>query len=556
VAKRKIFTKVSSKPSTIVHSKDASNRVVIPLEVIPPAVTTVSFPHRDNASSREKVEFGKWYGIGIDAITYVCQRQIERFLATHDGDRSSNTVTAYCSNGLAYFLPFCALEATTLGRPLEIRDIDRSLISRYLDHLASTDLAFNAQRCCYKNAKSVLVALGRRGIVQIETRGEDATFPRNPFPHSHRKSKGEKPLPTAQRKAVAQAAKTAVMPLLHEATGTTSELLGYALLIIALHTGRNTTPLLELKVDCLRPHPKENVKLLVLHKRRGSSAQRVPVRAERTVEDSPTVWTGVVRLIERVKELTHALRNEAPEHLKDRLWLFRAQMASFSTKQGQVVVLSPRTLAEAIRKLVVDHDLKDANGKPLRLNVSILRQTFANRMFELLDGDLVATASATGNSPAIAGQHYMKPGENAEKQWKFMGKAMHEELLTGTLRATEKTPTGRCSDSKDGQFAPKNGATCMNFLDCLRCRNYVVTGDDLYRLFSFYWLVVRERDRVDKRKWQRTYAHIVRMIDRDVVQRGLELKAFRPKQVADARERAKTNPHPFWECPSALEHIQ
>lgn len=212
-------------------------------------------------------------------------------------------------------------------------------------------------------------------------------------------------------------------------------------------------------------------------------------------------------------------------------------------------------MADAIERLVANHDLKDANGNPLRINVSILRQTFANRMFELLDGDMVATASATGNTPSVAGRHYMKPGENAEKNWKFMGNVLQEELLSGQLRATEKTPAGGCTDSKNGQFAPKSGATCMNFLDCLRCRNYVVTGEDLYRLFSFYWLIVRERDRVEKRKWQRTYAHIVRLIDRDVIDRGLELNIFRRKQVADARERARVDPHPFWASPVLLEAI-
>lgn len=556
MAKRKIFLKSPSKLTTIVSSMNDASRVIIPLEVIPPPVTTVIFPNRDNSGSRDKFEFGAWYGIGIDAITYICQRQIERFLSTHDGDLSPNTVATYCANGLAKFLPYCALESLSLGRPLDIKDIDRSFISRYQDHLASTELAFNSQRCCYKNVKSVLIALGKRGIINIVTTGDETTFPRNPYPNSHRKSKGEKPLPLSQRKAVAQAVKTAVTPLFHESATTTSELLGYALLIIALHTGRNTTPLLELSVDCLRSHPKNNVKLLVLQKRRGSSAQKVPVRESRTMDDSSTVWTGVVRLIERIKELTQELRSEAPDHLNDRLWLYRSQVTFHSTMKGQVISLSPSTLANAIQKLVDDYGLKDADGNPLRLNVSILRQTFANRLFELLDGDLVATANAMGNSPQVAGQHYMKPGYDAEKQWNFMGKALEGELLTGTLHSSEKTPSGRCTDTKNGQFAPKNGSTCMNFLDCLRCRNYVVTGDDLYRLFSFYWLVVRERDRIDKRKWQRAYAHIIRLIDRDVIQHGLNIKAFRPKQVSEARELAKTKPHQFWACPSALDHIQ
>ena len=556
MGKRKVFLKLDSSTSKIEHDRDTTGRVVIPLDVIPPVVTEVRFTKRDNARSRERFDLKRWYGIGIDQITYVCQRQIERFLETNDGDRSTTTIAAYCENGLRYFLTYCSLVAEAKGRSLALTDIDRELIDGYLLHLKGTDVSSQSQRCRYKNAKSVLVALGRRGVIQIVQRGDDATFPRNPFPNSSRKSQGERPLTTGQRKAFAQAVKSALLPLLHEVKEPTSELLGYALLVIALHTGRNTTPLLEMTVDCLRPHPKENVKLLVLHKRRGSNSQRVPVRADRKVESMPTVWTGVVRIIERVKELTQEFRADAAPHLKSRLWIYRAKRDAKTTKKGQVIVLSGGTLALAIEKLVANYGLKDASGSPLRINVSILRQTFANRMFELLGGDLIATAHASGHSPSVAGKHYMKPGENAEKQWKFMGAAMQEELQTGTLRATEKTPAGRCTDSKQGQFAPKNGATCMNFMDCLRCRNYVVTGDDLYRLFSFYWLIVRERHRVDKRKWKRGYAHIIRMIDRDVVERGIELKVFQHRQVSDARARARAEPHPFWATPDALEAMR
>jgi len=128
-----------------------------------------------------------------------------------------------------------------------------------------------------------------------------------------------------------------------------------------------------------------------------------------------------------------------------------------------------------------------------------------------------------------------------------MGMCLVQELLSGTLGATERTPVGRCSDNKHGEFAPKHaGAMCQSFMNCLRCRNYVVTGDDLWRLFSFYWRVLNERGRVSKRRWERHLAHIPRVIDRDVVQDGLVRKVFTKEQVDAARERARREPHPFW----------
>jgi hypothetical protein len=180
-----------------------------------------------------------------------------------------------------------------------------------------------------------------------------------------------------------------------------------------------------------------------------------------------------------------------------------------------------------------------------------------NRVNEILDGDVVATAAAAGNQPQITETHYLRPGSEAQRNWLFMGTCLVEELLTGTLGATERTPVGRCSDNKNGEYAPKhNGAVCQSFLNCLRCRNYVVTGDDLWRLFSFYWRVLRERSRVDKRRWDRHLSHIPRLIDRDVIEAGLARKVFTKAQVDAARERARDEPHPFWVTETIINELE
>ena len=131
-----------------------------------------------------------------------------------------------------------------------------------------------------------------------------------------------------------------------------------------------------------------------------------------------------------------------------------------------------------------------------------------------------------------------------------------QELLTNTLGATERTPVGRCSDAKTGEYAPKrDGGICQSFLNCLRCRNYAVTGDDLWRLFSFYWRVLRERPRVDKRRWDQQLAHIPRLIERDVIEAGLARKVFKQAEVDAARDRARRDPHPFWATPTIMTEL-
>jgi hypothetical protein len=322
------------------------------------------------------------------------------------------------------------------------------------------------------------------------------------------------------------------------------------LLVVALHTGRNLTPLLEMDTNCLRAHPKDNMVFLVCYKRRGNSRSQVPLK-ENSIESITTAFTSVAQLIRRVIELTATLRLEAPAHLQDRVWLFRAQGGK---SYGNISALTSDNIYSTTQKLINDFNLQDGEGKSLRINVSRLRKTFTNRIYEILEEDQIAAAVAAGNTPQVLANHYLRPGENAQRNWKFMGVVLTQELLSSTIGATEKTPVGKCTDIKKGQFAPrKDGVTCMSFLDCVRCRNYVVTGDDLYRLFSFYWRIYAERSRMSGRKWDKHYRHIIRLIDRDVITLGINKKIFRQSDVDAARERGRIDPHPYWSNLDTLE---
>lgn len=547
MGKRKIYIRTDLSIPKVEHSIDLEGRAVVLPEVMPPTNTIIAFGR--NATRIRFFDFARWYGIGIDSITYACQIQIERFLLGQDGEVEASTVSSYCKTGLRTFLDYVAVRATALGRELTLADIDRDLIDGYLGHNAGYGLATTSQLCRYSYTKSVLQALGRRGLISLINSGDLATFPSNPFPNSNHKKKGETPLPKLQRQAFAAAVKHAVMPIWREDVPLTSELLAYALLIVALHTGRNTTPLLEMGRDCLRSHPKDNNSFLILWKRRGHNTSKVVLRAdsahERILESTPTIKTNVERLIRRVISRSEELQVEAPDDLQARVWLYRSRAHN---QKGQVTALSLNQLERAIQQLVADYKLIESDGKPLRLNVSRLRKTFANRIFELLDGDLATTAIALGNLPEVAGRNYLVSDEGAKRNWRFLGEVLVGELLNGTIGSTYKaTPAGHCSDPVNGQYAPKReGTTCINFLNCLRCRHYVVTGDDLYKLFSFYFRVFAERTLMDKKKWARQYAHIPRLIDDYIVAEGLRRGVLQQTDIDVARERARVQPHPFW----------
>lgn len=546
MGKRKVYVRTDLSVPQVEHSLDQQGRVVVLSEAIPPARTLVAFGR--NTTSSRNFDFSPWYGTGIDQITYACQKQIERFLVWEDATVEVSTVVNYCRAGLHSFLDYLVLRATALGHELALPDIDRELIDGYLGHMAGRGVATTSQKRFYDCTKSVLQALGQRGLFTLIIAGDSATFPRNPFPNSNRKTKGETPLSKAQRQAFAAAVKQAVMPIWRDDAPLTGELLTFALLIVALHTGRNTTPLLEMGRDCLRAHPKDNSTFLILWKRRGHNTSKVILRGESTnerlLESTPTVKINVERLIRHVIARTEPLRSEAPDDLQARVWLYRSRG---NEGTGHVTALSDMTLKYGIQKLVANYGLTDSDGQPLRINISRLRKTFANRIFEILDGDIATTAIALGNTPQVAGRNYLLPDEDAKRNWRFMGDVMVEELLTYTIGTTYKTPIGRCSDPVNGQYAPKrDGATCINFLNCLRCRHYAVTGNDLHKLFSFYFRVFAERTRMDKRRWTREYAHIPRLIDDYIVAEGLRRGVFKLAAVETARERARIEPHPFW----------
>ncbi|MBX8560172.1 hypothetical protein K5D57_10745 [Pseudomonas cichorii] len=547
MGKRKVFTKTDLSVPQVEYSHDTAGNVVILPEVIPPAKTTVEFG-RSTVNTR-CFDFSRWYGTGIDSVTYACQRQIERFLAGQERAVSVTTIISYCNSGLCNFLDYCVLRATAFDRDLVLADVHRDLIDSYLAHLAGLGWAINSQKSVYSKTKPVLLALGRRGLIALIDSGDAATFPRNPFPYSNRKAKGEMALSKRERQAFTVALRQAIKPVWDNDVPVTGELLVFALLVIALHTGRNTTPLLEMGRDCLRPHPKDNTVFLVLWKRRGYNSSKVALRpdsdAERLLESTPSVRTNVERLIRRVMALTEPLDAEAPDDLKGRVWLYRIRSGS---GVGRITALNPSALVEATNNLVAKYGLTDSDGKALRINISRLRKTFANRIFELTDGDLTTTAAALGNTPEVADQNYLAPGEDARRNWQFMGEVLIQELLTRTIGTTYRdTPMGHCADPVNGQYAPKReGATCMNFMNCLRCKHYAVTAEDLYKLFSFYFRVLTERSRMDKRRWAREYAHIPRLIEHYIVAEGLRRGTFKVAAVEAARERARTLPHPFW----------
>jgi hypothetical protein len=504
----------------------------------------LSVPHNTVVNVGYNFDFSSWYHRGIDEVVSACQQQIAHWVTTRDGDYSIRTLNSCCYNGINHFLDFLVVLQATTGQHLALGDMDKNILELFIQYLSQSDVKETTQNNRYIHSKIIIKALGQRGLLK-----QPNIFPKNPYPNSHRKSKSAVALSATERNALSQALRAEIKAVLF--SDLPPSLTGYhltcCLLAVALRTGRNTTPLLNMEIDCLRDHPlKENRKLLIVYKRRGNKAQTVSLRETQQLEAITTVLPDVVEIVERVIALTapHRIATKGKPH-SDTVWLYPSKSRR---DLGKIIPLNDLTICQNIKRLVEKHNLQDTDGIPLQVNISRLRATFINRLWTLSGNDPIITAKLGGHTLKVSNNHYLQVTPEMQRNHKFMGDVLVQDLLDGSLgKCSDNTPIGKCRDPLNGDRAPKNGEHCIDFLSCFRCRSCVITGDDLYRLFSFYWLIIKERNEIGARHWGKVYAHIIRIIDRQIAPK------FPAGQVETARTKAKNNPHPFWRNRELLE---
>jgi hypothetical protein len=517
--------------------------------------TAVEFP--DNPSTKRSFDFSPWYGVGIDAITSACQGVISAKLDScgESEGGSVGSIVNYCGYGLRWFLSFCATTGAASSTEMTLADIDRELMELYLSHLrtrpaktATGLLSRTSQKNMYTNTKSVLDTLCTLNLLPPSK----DLFPANPFPGSNGRPKGQKSLSDSELKPLIAALSVDLEAIqTGRFKGPMSQALSVVVLGISLRTGLNPTPLLEITRDALKDHPLfPDYKILVVYKRRGNSTYIQPLRWSDVIEDLAVARTDVVGLYNWVVEHAKPLVAEAPNKLKDRLWLYRSEESN--RNKGNINVLSSGALFTGIAAFVDRHNLRADDGTPLKLNLSRMRKTFVRHLF-LLCRDPLVVAKVAGHTPKVNAEHYHEITPEAERGHKFMGEiwldtlrgiaddtARVSRISERKLKKAENTPVARCKDPKHGHRAPKNGRYCSSFVHCFSCKSFVVTGDDLYRVYSFYWLIIKERKLVPVKHWARLYRSVIRIVD-DVIG-----PRFPEDLVQEVRERARTDPHPFW----------
>jgi len=443
---------------------------------------------------------------------------------------------------LRQFLGFCSMWPNVLNRCLTLADINHNFISRFINHLKALDIEATSSNNYYSSTKSIIYRMQKFQWVKHPLK---ELFPENPFPGNNKKYTGQKPLSKIERFKVVSALKTDLYSIFQLNRPLTTYEMSICILAIAIRSGMNLTPLLNLTTDCIKPHPiKKDRKILIGFKRRGNATTIQALRKSEDVEIINTIMPDIYEIIKVVLTLNKPIREKSPELSN---YLFVCKIVN----KNKIVNINGDHLRTAAKKWVKSHSLTNDSGSPLRINISRLRKTFINRIWKLSGGDPWVTAKMAGHSLSVSMKHYLEAPKESEKKFQLMGEIRTKELsgevsLTNNL---DNTPVSKCRDNQGGRYSVKQGNYCTDFISCVRCRNFVVTEDDLYRLFSFYWLIVYERNHIGVKKWSKYFNHIVRIIDHDIAPK------FNTNLTRQVKERARIKPHPFWKNNKVLRGL-
>ena len=534
MAKRKSFQ---------ITEGDIDNVISISKKHKPPMV--IKLPKSSNAIQRN-LRFDDFYGVGVDEVVLHLHQACWQL---YSSNLITITSTVGAHRGIKYFVNFLKNKSIEFNRNITLKDIRTNLMREYVHHLVTYPrrdgkgtIAKMTAKGIYGSISTLLTRLSKNGVLPDRW----SVLPRGQFNGVSKHAKGQKIFSDSER-ALVHSTLIKELNRIREGKSRLSqgEQVGVYVLLIAAYTGRNTMPILNMTRDCLRPNPiKEGSYILVTKKNRGWTTHQQSLDGGDTV--TPLKTTAVDLILEFL-ERTKGYAQNAPADLVNNLWLYQGD---YRSNFGEIFTLSENSLASCVNSLCNHNELKRDDGSPLRITIGALRKTFVNRIWKLSGGDPLITAKLAGHSVKVSNSNYLAVTPEMEKNHKFCGIALVDSLSTSksSQRVIEIVPTAvsGCSDPKNGRYAPKNGDYCSEFLSCFRCPNQVISGDDLYRLFSFYWLLIKERKFLGKNRWDKIYAWAIREIDKNISPK------FPIELVEKAKVAAEQSPHPMWRDRSIL----
>ncbi|MBP8276048.1 MAG: tyrosine-type recombinase/integrase [Propionivibrio sp.] len=480
------------------------------------------------------------------------------------------TLQYYERSGLRHFWRFLDVLAVSGQMITRLDQIDRQLINHFLTWLDTETVvikrknkgrhvAIGSKLKHFATMKTLL--LNRQKLVPSAVHPA-LTFPRNPFSQSERCSEKRESYSPAERERILDALR-ADLQRIHDPAAPPlppMQVLAVHLFFLALTTGKNLQPLLELKRNSLRNHPLEDRELLITTKRRGwsthTSSFRKAVAEQGDVKNLQSIPASIGDHVRFLMEYTAPLAEEAEAGARDFIFLWRVTRRE---RCGQVVRLTAGDMNMAKRPFAKRHGLLDDQGQPLTLNVSRLRPTFATELYRRTR-DIRRVQQALGHARVeTTARHYATAPLEAERDHAIVLAGMvaaytryEFDGLGVVVAADGKVPLADVVSLARGGYNTgvarcqnpfrENDKVCQKLFHCFKCPNMCVFEDDLWRLFSFYYRLLAERVKVNPAHWLKTYGPIIRRIDSDIA------PLFPAEKVAIARQEAQANPHPTWKA--------
>lgn len=227
-----------------------------------------------NPRNQNLIDLRPWLGRGFDDWIWAAITVLKARL--HSGNYSVATIVSFASNGIKVFMQYL-IENDKGTMPIRPSNMGPADVARYIAWLRLKYPNGSTAKNYYSAFKSVLVGLMDYGVIDQQ---HETLLPANPFPKNGTVTQGETSLSQAEMQKLATALKADLIAIHHgRFTGLESEATVALMLIVGMRSGINTTPLLEMKRDCLGPHPfMPNLMLVRTFKRRGRGAQSTSLR--------------------------------------------------------------------------------------------------------------------------------------------------------------------------------------------------------------------------------------------------------------------------------------
>lgn len=439
-----------------------------------------------------------------------------------------------------------------------VSQIDTDLIIRFKSWLNSKSKVANEDALSQGTKRHIFSAVKNtlKGLVSYEQISEEVFIPEGNFRNTIANSNPTLPFTQLERMKIVNACKKEFEQIeAGEVTNFRQIYVPY-LLTIALRTGINLQPLLDLKTNSIRESILEGRIEISLKKNRGYSSQTISFKND----DYETVYAQktVASLFNKLISITDVIRNSASSDISSFIFLVHNQGKG---SEKEVSKLEATETWVNIQRFRDKYSLTDDVGNPLVLNIRRMRPTFAHHLLKINGGDIRHLQKSLNHTNMSTTMGYLNANDSEFKSsFKFNGLVMQSSLtgkdastlvkeINCTYEEAEKLIAGQnnmkvstCKNpEKSPIFKSNTGDPCTHFTACFRCPNQIITKDDTHKVFSFYWWILSKKNKMPPNAWEKSYEWIVQLIDGEVSS-ALGSK----EEVEEAKRHAKVSPHRAW----------